>query len=75
MIQEGDRTYFYVEAKKIDTHYTTRFEQTIFTRKTELADQHEAIWSYVYRALRLGIGDKLIITCIEKVNPPYSADN
>ena len=33
MIEEGDRTYFYVEARVVNIHNTARFEQTIFTRK------------------------------------------
>lgn len=75
MIQEGDRTYFYVEARVVDACDTTRrFEQTIFTMKIGEVEQYEAIWLHVYRALKPCIDDKLVITCMEKVDKPSSAD-
>lgn len=74
MPQEGDRRYFYVEAKKVDDRGATGFEQTIFTRKIGEVERYEAIWLHVYRALRPGIGDQLIITCMQEVDEPETAD-
>lgn len=71
---EGDRTYYYVEAKKIDDRGTTHFEQTIFTMKIGEVERYEAIWLHVYKALRPGICDQLIITCMEEVDAPETAD-
>ncbi len=69
------QTYFFVDAHKVNEHDTkTRFEQTVLTRKHSLKEQHEAIWLHVYRALQPDVGDQLVITCLEQIKAPESAD-
>ncbi len=68
-------TYFFVEAQSIEEEGTiNRYAQIISTRKTKLFEQHEAIWSHVYKALRPCIGDQLIVTQIENFDSLESVD-
>ena len=72
--QPSKKTYFHVEAQNVGDDDTIRFDQTVFTTQTDLVDQREAIWLHVYRALRPGVGDHLIITFMEEEEAPESAD-